>query len=386
MPGRAAATLASLSRLTWKAAGEQSVFRVEFASPVKPRAFDQLLDKGYYYVDFYGVSGPDEKASWDIGHPGVRHLKRIFYADQKVLRLVFYPNEGQQSRFELEGTGRSYTIRGSKAKGASPSRKGKKIIVIDPGHGGRSLGAVTSRKIDGEIRNEKDYVLQIAKRMVPLFERSPNLACVLTRSDDTYVSLDDRIKIADRVRGDFFVSLHMNATEAAKKIARGLEVYYLSDEKKATNRQIEQLENEIGGKMEIRTSAGADVKAILASLSDDNFRQRRQESIAASMVFEQTLKREGPFRGASRGIKDAGFRVLMNSNMPSILCELGFVDNVEDATMLLQPDTQEQLAALLFNAINAYFARSDPSFTPHPVPVPKRGEGAIRWREAKGAP
>lgn len=106
----------------------------------------------------------------------------------------------------------------------------------------------------------------------------------------------------------------------------------------------------------------------------------------ASMVFDQTFRSQGPFRGASRGVKDAAFRVLMNSNMPSILCELGFIDNVEDATMMLDPDKQEQVAALLFNAINEYFARTDSEFAAKLVPVPKGEETTVRWRQAQSKP
>ena len=108
---------------------------------------------------------------------------------------------------------------------------------------------------------------------------------------------------------------------------------------------------------------------MLTSLANDKIRQRRSESLAAALVIDQTIRRQGPFKTMDRGVKTANFRVLFNYNMPSVLVECGFVDNMQDLAGLIQPKVQDQIAALLFNAINLYFAQSDPEFQAHLAPV-----------------
>ncbi|MBI3736789.1 N-acetylmuramoyl-L-alanine amidase, partial [Candidatus Sumerlaeota bacterium] len=168
----------------------------------------------------------------------------------------------------------------------------------------------------------------------------------------------------------FFLSIHLNATPMKVKTPRGFEVYYLDDSSKAADRELENLENDFGIDLDGKIPGQGTVREVLGSLAEEKVRQRKQESILAALVMDQVIKRDGPFKREARGIKAANFRVLMNYNMPSILAECGFIDNPDDAALLVQEKTQDQIAALLFNAINLYFARVEPGYKASLASIP----------------
>lgn len=369
---------ATLQDFGWKEAGsDELAFNIEFDAAVRPKSNDKLFSNKYWYIDFYGASGPLDVKDWVVDRIGFRQVKRVYYPQPGVLRLIFYVEDGLSSRFELAGSGKSYQVvyRQSKTdtlggRDRFEPHTGGKLVIIDPGHGGHSTGAQTSRAIDGRQYWEKDIVLEIARKMLPLFESSPNLQVRLTRTRDVYVSLEDRIRQADAAKADLFVSIHLNATDSRRKDARGFEIYYLSDGKKETNRQLEDLENDRHIQLDEKVSGGENLRAILSDLADEMFVRRREESFEVCQVINHVFTQKGPFVGENRGVKAAGFRVLMNYNMPAVLAECGFIDNDAEARRLILPDTQKQIATLLFNAINLYFARKDPAFEAHLAKVP----------------
>lgn len=361
---------------TWKNAGAGVQFFIEFPHTVKPKATDEVLQSGYYYIDFYNAAGPVEQADWPMNQADIEHVRRLYYADQKVLRFIFYPKAGTHPRFAFSGGDRIYNLMVSpfrlvplSAAKQAPAGARKKVVIIDPGHGGKSNGARTSLKVNGRHYYEKELVLEIAKRMVPFFESSPNLEYRLTRTSDAYVSLEDRIRYAEKEEGDIFVSIHLNATDSRNKNARGFEIYFLSDGSKETNRQLEDLENDRGIDVDSGISGGGSLRTILADLANSKIQERRAESRDVCHVVDALFRLDGPFKSRSRGVKSANFRVLMNYEMPSVLAECGFIDNPEDASLLVQPKYQAQIAALLFNAINLYFSKMDPEFQGYQAPL-----------------
>ena len=205
----------------------------------------------------------------------------------------------------------------------------------------------------------------IAQRMARLFENSSNVDVILSRKGDEFVSLDERIQLADEAQADLFVSIHMNATSAKKKTARGMEVYHLSDGRSATNRYLEDMENDRGLEMDQSITGGETLRSLLTALSNEQFSRRRAESMATCLVIDEVFRRNGPLRMRPQGVKSAAFRVLMNYNMPAVLVECGFLDHPSDAALLVQPGVQEAIATQLFNAINLYFSRTDPDFQAH---------------------
>lgn len=383
---------AELIDSNWEEIGaRRTVLSLAFTHAIRATASDDFRAKGYYYVDFFNVQAPAEQADWSFDRSSVRHVRRIFYPDQKVLRFIFYADQGAPPLIELRPAdpgaekGKSFEIvidgggprfsplpslRGADGAASSGDDPGsRKIVILDPGHGGKSSGAQTSRRIRGRHREEKDIVLQISELLRSLLERTPNIDVRMTRTKDRYVSLQDRIAFAERSDGDLFLSVHLNATSSRRKDARGFEIYYLSDGTRATNRELEALENDHGIALNGKISGGESLKTILADLANTKLLERRRESYDLCRVTEHVFSRQGPFRGRSRGVKSANFQVLMNFEMPAVLAECGFLDNPAEAARLVRPEVQREIAILLFNAINLYFARTDPDFRGYQVPL-----------------
>ena len=379
----ATTTLAQNSNLLdfrWQDQPDRLTFNLKFDRlPQFVENYD-LFEKHYFYLDCYGVAGPRDPVQWDLKSPLIFHVKRIFYPDSGVLRLVFYARPGVDVRVfthPLDASTHTVTFTPVRYlnldRAASLAQGSRKSIVVDAGHGGKPGqgrspgGGRTSRKIESRHYNEKTITLGIAKRLQRLIDRAPNMDCVMTRGDDRYVSLGRRVEIAGQSQGDLFVSIHTNATSKRRKTARGFEIYYLSVDSKNTNRHLLALENEYGEDMDENLASHEELRKILRSLADEKFRQRQRESRQLSIAIDDAFRREGPFRPYHRGVKSGAFRVLMNFHMPAVLAECGFLDHPSEARLLVQPAVQNKIAALLFNGINRYFAVTDPQFVPYRI-------------------
>lgn len=217
-------------------------------------------------------------------------------------------------------------------------------IVIDAGHGGKDFGA-TAR---GGVR-EKDIVLAVARSLGSYLEELLGINVVYTRDSDKFVSLESRGHFANKVGGKLFVSLHANS--APDRQARGTETFFLGMHKSDAAKQVMDRENEV-----IRFEADQsgyeqfDAQfAVMQSLAQSAF--MRQSQILADLVEKQFQERVGR---KSRGIKQAGFYVLYGASMPSILIELGFVSNPEEAAFMTSNIGQVYLASAIFRAIRSY--------------------------------
>lgn len=357
-------------------AGPQITY-IRFNEPVAHHAHDRIVESGYFYVDFHDITRGLPEREWKVDRNGVFLIRRMYYRPEKVLRFIFYSDRRLTTRIDFDAGGSEFSVSSHRIRpraidlsGPIPEKNGDaKIVFIDPGHGGKSSGAMTSRRIRGRHYEEKDIVLDLASRMVPLFEHSPNLELRVSRNRDNYVSLEDRILMSQIAESDIFVSLHLNATDSRKKTARGFEVYYLGDGSRTTERWIEQMENRSNGSLSNRDSRT--LRRILKDLDDQKMRERKEESRALGYTFNRVFLNDGPFRRHNRGVKTGAFRVLVNYQVPAVLVECGFLDHPDDARLVLSSQGQNQIAALLFNAINLYFARVDPEFEPHIAPVPQ---------------
>jgi N-acetylmuramoyl-L-alanine amidase len=219
-----------------------------------------------------------------------------------------------------------------------------KIVVIDPGHGGNDPGAIGR----GGVR-EKDVCLKIARRAAEQINAVPGFKAFLTRDGDYFVSLGRRVSIARRLKADLFVSIHAN--DARNRAASGTEVFFLSlsgatDE---AARQLAEKEN------------AADMVAGVAPDSDDLtyiiFDMVQKESILRSSYLAEAvhdnLVRHN--RLQSRGVKQAGFAVLKNAGIPSVLVEVGFLSNSKEAKLLKSSSFQDDAAVLLKDGVIDYF-------------------------------
>ncbi|NOU97507.1 AMIN domain-containing protein [Paenibacillus sp. LMG 31456] len=168
-------------------------------------------------------------------------------------------------------------------------------VVIDPGHGGKDSGTISAIK-----RLEKDFVLAMGTKILALLEKEPKIEAFITRKDDTFIELADRAAFANDRDADLFVSVHGNS--AGKETVRGVETYYYTE----------------------------------------------QSLEFANVMHKQMLKSTG---FTDRKVKQSGFYVVKNTNMPSLLLEVGFLSNQAEENTMFQDAFQNQVAASIVTAI-----------------------------------
>ena len=226
----------------------------------------------------------------------------------------------------------------SQSQSGNTSRGNKKYtIVVDPGHGGRDSGA------RGNGYNEKDIALQVATRLANNLRQDYNV--IMTRDSDFFVPLDTRAKIGNDANADFFISIHLNSSSSSS--ANGTEVFYFSKKDQGSYAtQVAKFENKVDGSY-------GDVPFSDFILNDIFYRKNQKTSQAiAESVLNNLINTTGLRR---RGVFGANFAVLRGSNSPSILVELGFMNNYSDLSQYLTPDGQERAANAIGSAIRSYF-------------------------------
>ena len=213
-------------------------------------------------------------------------------------------------------------------------------IVIDPGHGGHDPGA-RARGL-----TEADLVLDVAHRLAQRLWTQPGLEVVMTRHRDSYVPLEARTTLANRVQADLFLSIHANASR--NSYARGIETYFLN---LATDPEAEQLaarENVAG----VRTMH--DLEGLLQTIATNSkVNESRDFAEAIHGALLDTLRTVEP-ELPDLGVKQAPFVVLIGARMPSILAEISFVTNRQDATRLSTDAYRDLIADALFTGVLRY--------------------------------
>ena len=241
------------------------------------------------------------------------------------------------------------------AKRAAPSRPGtrahKRRIVVDAGHGGVDNGM--RGPIGGSFTiYEKNITLAVAQKLDTAL-RARGMDVTMTRTSDTLIALDDRGKIANEVHGDVFVSVHVNAANLAWKKpaeARGYETYFLAEAKTEDAKRVERMENE-SVHFETSSSSEKDDPLTFIKLDMAQNEHLRESSELAEMIQRRLgLMHPGP----SRGVKQAGFRVLVTAYMPAVLVEIGFGTNAEEARFLKNPEKQHEIANAVATAVAEY--------------------------------
>jgi N-acetylmuramoyl-L-alanine amidase len=212
-------------------------------------------------------------------------------------------------------------------------------IVVDPGHGGHDPGA----KARG--LTEADLVLDVALRLEKLLKEA-GVDVVLTRRTNTYVSLEERTAIANRVGADLFLSIHSNAS--ANDSARGVETYFLNFAPNPEAEAVAAREN-AGGAKTMRNLPDI-VRAIALNNKIDE--SRDFASMVQSSLYSRLQKTNRTVRNL--GVKQAPFMVLIGATMPSILAEISFITNRQEATLLKTDKYKQQIAEALLAGVLRY--------------------------------
>jgi N-acetylmuramoyl-L-alanine amidase len=223
------------------------------------------------------------------------------------------------------------------------------VVVIDPGHGGLDNGT----RSGGDVM-EKDLVLGFGLALRDRIEKSGKYRVVMTRSDDTFIPLNDRVKIARNQSAALFVSIHADALPRREGDAQGATIYTLSD--KASDAEAERLaedENKadaIGGVN--LTEEPTDVADILIDLA-------QRETRTFSNRFARLLMGEmkNTVRMHKHPLKSAGFRVLKAPDVPSVLVELGYVSNKGDLEHLVSENWRSKTVGSMAKAIDVFLAK-----------------------------
>jgi N-acetylmuramoyl-L-alanine amidase len=222
------------------------------------------------------------------------------------------------------------------------------VLVLDPGHGGIDTG---TRAAGGEL--EKDIVLDLAKRLRDRIEKSGKYRVVMTRTDDTFIPLAERVDIARKAQASLFVSLHADYLSRREGDAQGATVYTLSS--KATDPEAAKLAEE---ENRADVIAGVDLKSQPDDVAGILIDLAERETKTFSLQFAHKLV--GELKGVTRlhkdPVKSAGFRVLRAPDVPSVLVELGYVSNKDDLKSLMSEAWRDQMAASVAKAIDAYLS------------------------------
>jgi len=239
---------------------------------------------------------------------------------------------------------------------AASSRKTKSnffTVVVDAGHGGPDRGTHGPIGASWQM-NEKDITLDVALALRDVLSER-GAAVIMTRSTDTLIALNDRGRIANAKKGDVFVSIHVNAANPRWKqpgAARGFETYFLSEARTEDARRVEAMENEVV-KYEIANNVAAnDPLSFIVHDMEQNQHLRESSELAATV--QRSLAKMHP--GPDRGVKQAGFRVLVTAFMPAVLVEIGFGTNETEARYLRDPRRQREIATSIADATMQYLA------------------------------
>jgi N-acetylmuramoyl-L-alanine amidase len=215
-------------------------------------------------------------------------------------------------------------------------------IVIDPGHGGHDTGTIGPTGL-----MEKDLCLDVALRLGKIIQqRLPGADIVYTRSDDTFIPLEERTNIANQTKADLFISIHANSSQDHG--ARGVETYYLNMKGSAEA-------------MEVATRENASSEQGIHDLEDLVKKIARNEKIDESKEFAEDIQdslakrmQKASRSVKNRGVRKAPFVVLIGADMPSILTEISFLSNPSDEKLLKQPEYRQRVAEGLYQGVASY--------------------------------
>jgi N-acetylmuramoyl-L-alanine amidase len=213
-------------------------------------------------------------------------------------------------------------------------------IVIDPGHGGHDPGA------KGSGITEAELVLDVALRLEKLLSKVAGVEVVLTRRTDEYVPLQERTSIANREGADLFLSIHANAS--ANRQARGVETYFLNFATSLSTASVAARENAASGQ-----AMGALPDVVKAIALNTKLDESRDFATFVQRAMIEKL-RGGNKNVRDLGVKQAPFVVLIGAAMPSVLAEVSFVTNAQDAKLLNGSAYRQRIADALFDAVRKY--------------------------------
>ena len=235
-----------------------------------------------------------------------------------------------------------------------PLNEERRVVVIDPGHGGGDPGALGPQGL-----REKDVALAVAKIMADLLSREKGVDVYLTRSEDSFVPLWERGELATQWKGEnpgVFISVHANSVPERPSV-RGFETYSLNVARTEHERRVVAIENaplQVQGQ-NIDPDSDPEFAFLLRDLSNSG---HQPWSVELSKIVQEEIGRFHP--GPDRGVKQGPLAVLTNALMPSVLVEVGFLSNEDEGPLLGQDQFQDETARAVARAVMNFFDRYPP--------------------------
>ncbi|MEM8644175.1 MAG: N-acetylmuramoyl-L-alanine amidase [Pseudomonadota bacterium] len=304
----------------------------------------------------YGLFAPGKsRIVLDIGGPFLIDRSFVLGArDDQPARLVIDLVPTDEKTFVAkQKEARDTTAKAEKEivpNPTPPSNNEKPIVVLDPGHGGVDPGAVSPNGI-----REKEVVLAFAKRLQKKLEASGRYQVYMTRDDDTFLPLKERVKFAREKSAGLFISLHADYFPTEIDDARGATVFTLSEEASDEEARAlaakENFSDAIAG-VELPDDSDEVVTNILIDLAQ---RETNNRSVVMARSIVGELAAKG--RLHTRRLRSAGFRVLKAPDVPSVLLELGFLSNEEDEKQLTSDSWRDRTASAISDAVDNYFKK-----------------------------
>jgi len=327
---------------------------VEFRSAVKPPTGRVGVIEGYRF----GLLAPGQsRLVADLGRPAVVDRAELVSVSNGRVALSVALVEADEVKFRAAAAASV-----APATPAAPPKAGRggertprprPLIVLDPGHGGLDPGAVGKKGV-----LEKDIVLAVARQLKMILDGRQRYDLVLTRGSDVFIGLDQRVAISEQATADLFISIHadsLQATDVASTV-RGATIYTLSE--KASDEQARRLAEKENA-VDILAGLGGGDREALDPVRDILIDLLRRETSNFSVDFRSLLVRElGKSIALSRDpTRSAAFKVLQQTQTPSVLVELGYMSNTEDQALMTTPAWQRKVAASIADAIDTFFAR-----------------------------
>lgn len=238
--------------------------------------------------------------------------------------------------------------------GYSQTGLGINTVVIDPGHGGKDPGAISPNN-----NYEKTVVLKVSLLLGEMIQKNfPEVKVIYTRSDDRFIGLAKRAKIANEIGADLFISIHANAIEIPS--ANGFETWVLGLHKSQAALEVAKFENsailmEENNEQTYSEFDPNDPDAYIA------LSMRQNAFLDQSLILANAIQKDSKLKLGlrNRGVKQAGFMVLYRATMPAVLVELGFLSNPRDEKLLISKSGQIKLANHLFDGFKNYKNKYD---------------------------
>lgn len=317
-----------------------------------PSYYSSFKD-GVLTLIFRSVNVDDENVKFSGGSGVVKRIEAKNIGSDAELNITVGTEYTTNEVINIDNSNDlQITIHNKLFKRDSPTNKLKEkwefdVIVLDAGHGGQDAGAIGVNGI-----KEKDINLGIALKLGKLIEENmKDVKVVYTRKTDKFIDLYKRGKIANENNGKLFISIHCNSTPKKPSDANGFEVYLLRPGRTKEAIAIAEFENSVIKYEENpnRYEKLTDENFILVSMAHSSYMKYSER-------FAEYLHKEfGKHPNlSSRGVKQAGFYVLVGASMPSVLIESGFLSNTNDAKHLSTASGQQKFAEYVFNAIKNY--------------------------------